>query len=571
MISSIWFGKEIKVETIFFLMNTLDTLWPSFKMLIPRGMHEVVKLISVLKRIERFLRSADSEMQTKRENKNNLPSQIKLSKMDVCVGNHKILENINLEINNGLTVLTGPMVSGKSLLFRVIMQEYQPVSGNLNVNGRISFTSQQPWLFPSTIKQNIMFGANYDEERYRSVLQVCAFAQDLECLRGGDGFIVADRGVNLSKGQQSRINLARAVYRDSEIYLLDDSLSNLDFLVADYVFEKCIKGFLKDKLVILTTQNPKYIRGADNTIKIINQRLELVPNMAALHCEHNNDTVKWKEDNCVSEIVTEEDIHETTNLISEIKGCEENMYQEILESGSGKFESYKKYVKFGGGLIMFTAICLAVGVVQFSKSGMKKLENNWSVWYNFLRTDKTNAFRIITEQKIINYTNHNITGNEHYINAMNERSQMTYLFPVALGMVSIITFLKGALHYLLARKASINFHTLLMEKVLNASMEFFSDHYLGHILHRFSEDLLYLDERVPYSLYLGLEVRFYMKVFSINICNLGNCRNYGNLNSDEYSKYDVSDSFIRILHIFSGDIYILFKSGKSFKASKNFQ
>jgi ATP-binding cassette subfamily C (CFTR/MRP) protein 4 len=142
-------------------------------------------------------------MQTKRENKNNLPSQIKLSNMDVCVGNHKILENINLEINNGLTVLTGPMISGKSLLFHVILQECQPVSGNLNVNGRISFASQQPWLFPSTIKQNIMFGANYDEERYRSVLQVFALAQDLECLRGGDGFIVADRGVNLSKGQQS--------------------------------------------------------------------------------------------------------------------------------------------------------------------------------------------------------------------------------------------------------------------------------------------------------------------------------------------------------------------------------
>jgi ATP-binding cassette subfamily C (CFTR/MRP) protein 4 len=245
----------------------------------------------------------------------------------------------------------------------------------------------------------------------------------------GDGFIVADRGVNLSKGQQSRISLARAVYRNSEIYLLDDSLSNLDVLVADHVFENCIKGFLKDKLVMLTTQNPKYIRGADNTLKIINQRLELVPNMAALHCEHNNDTVKWKEDNCVSEIVTEEDIHETTNLISEIKGCEESIYQEKLESGSVKFESYKKYVKFGGGLIMFTAICLAVGVVQFSKSGMKKLENNWSVSYNFLRTDKTYAFRIITEQKIINYTKYNITGNENYINAkttLRKRSQKTH-------------------------------------------------------------------------------------------------------------------------------------------------
>jgi ATP-binding cassette subfamily C (CFTR/MRP) protein 4 len=186
-------------------------------------------------------------MKNNRQIKNNLPAEIKLSNMDVCVGNNKILEKINLETNNGLTVLTGPMASGKSLLFRVsIMQEYQPVSGNLNVNGKISFASQQSWLFPSTIKQNIMFGGNYDEERYRSVLQVCALAQDLECLRGSDGFIVADRGVNLSKGQQSRINLARAVYRDSEIYLLDDSLSNLDVLVADCVFEKCIKRQVSD-------------------------------------------------------------------------------------------------------------------------------------------------------------------------------------------------------------------------------------------------------------------------------------------------------------------------------------
>jgi ATP-binding cassette subfamily C (CFTR/MRP) protein 4 len=264
-------------------MNTLDTLWAAFKILIPKGMHEVVKLIAVLKRIERFLQNADSEMQSKRENKNNFPSEIKLSNVDVCVGNHTIFEKINLKIDNGLNVVTGSVASGKSFLLNVIMQEHQPVSGNLYVNGRISFASQQSWLFPSTIKQNIMFGANYDEERYRNVLQVCALAQDLECLRGGDGFFVAERGVNLSKGQQSRINLARAVYRDSEIYLLNDSLSNLDVLVADHVFEKCMKGFLKDKLVILTTQNPKYIRGADNNMTVNNQRLELFLYKTSLH------------------------------------------------------------------------------------------------------------------------------------------------------------------------------------------------------------------------------------------------------------------------------------------------
>jgi ABC-type multidrug transport system fused ATPase/permease subunit len=105
---------------------------------------------------------------------------------------------------------------------------------------------------------------------------VCALEQDLQCLQGGDGFIVADRGTNLSKGQQSRINLARAVYQDREIYLLDDCLTHLDVLVGDYVFEKGIKQFLKDKLVVLVTQNPKHVSRADGVIVLKNQTVKFV-------------------------------------------------------------------------------------------------------------------------------------------------------------------------------------------------------------------------------------------------------------------------------------------------------
>jgi ATP-binding cassette subfamily C (CFTR/MRP) protein 4 len=173
MISLIWFGNQVKVETIFFLMNTIEPLTTSLKILIPRGMHELVKMTAVLKGIERFLISLNSQKHLKRENKNNVPTEITLSNLDVYVGNRKIIQNINLKADNGLIVLTGPMASGKSLLLHVIMEEYQSVEGNLNINGKISYASQEPWLFPSTIKQNILFGENYDEKRYLKVLQVC--------------------------------------------------------------------------------------------------------------------------------------------------------------------------------------------------------------------------------------------------------------------------------------------------------------------------------------------------------------------------------------------------------------
>jgi ATP-binding cassette subfamily C (CFTR/MRP) protein 4 len=231
-----------------------------------------------------------------------------------------MLENVNCEINNGLTIITGSTASGKTLLLKVILEEYHSVAGVLSVTGRISYASQQPWLFASTIKQNILFGAKYNKERYLQVLQMCALLYDIQSLPGGDDFIVAERGVNLSKGQQSRINLARAVYLDCEIYLLDDCLANLDVLVADYIFEKCIKQFLQDKLVVLVTQNPKHIGRAD-IVQILNDRTaKFRMNLAATLIQQDlrNQGLAWTEDNCKEEAgVVESDINEPTHLISE--------------------------------------------------------------------------------------------------------------------------------------------------------------------------------------------------------------------------------------------------------------
>jgi ATP-binding cassette subfamily C (CFTR/MRP) protein 4 len=377
--SSIWLGNEIKVETIFFLITSMESLDFAYKRGIPRGMHETVKLIAVLGRIGHFFRTIDAQLASKHKNDEELPTKIILSNVDVFSRDHKILENINCEINNGLTVITGSTASGKTLLLKVILEEYQSIAGVLNVNGRICYASQQPWLFASTIKQNVLFGTKYNEEGYLQVLQVCALLHDLQSLPGGDGFIVADRGVNLSKGQQSRINLARAVYRDCEIYLLDDCLANLDVFVADYIFEKCIKRFLKNKLVVLVTQNPKHIDRADN-VKVLNdQTAKFSKNLSTtlIQPEPQHLGLAWSKVKCKEEDgVVQDDVKETANFISG-KQIERNIYEEKVMPGILNLTNYRKLIGHGGGPVKFAFICIVFGVVVISKSGLRKLENNW--------------------------------------------------------------------------------------------------------------------------------------------------------------------------------------------------
>jgi ATP-binding cassette subfamily C (CFTR/MRP) protein 4 len=357
----------------------MESLNFAFKRGIPRGMHETVKLIAVLGRIGNFFRTIDAQLASKHKNDEELPTKIILSNVDVLSRDHKILENINLEINNGLTVITGSTASGKTLLLKVILGEYQSDAGVLNVSGTISYASQQPWLFASTIKQNVLFGAKYNEERYLQVLQACALLHDLQSLPGGDGFIVADRGENLSKGQQSRINLARAVYRDCEIYLLDDCLANLDVIVADYIFEKCIKQFLENKLVVLVTQNPKHIDRADN-VKVLNDhkaKFSKNSSTTLIQPEPHHLGLAWSKVKCKEEDgVVEDDVKETTNLISG-KRIERNIYEEKVMPGILNLTNYRKLIVHGGGSVKFAFICIVFGVVVISKSGLRKLENNW--------------------------------------------------------------------------------------------------------------------------------------------------------------------------------------------------
>lgn len=138
----------------------------------------------------------------------------------------KTLEDINLNIEKGkLYAVIGMVGSGKSSLLSAILGEMYVAKGQVKVNGKISYASQEAWVFGSTVRQNILFGQSFDRQRYHKVVKACALLRDFKQLPQGDQTVVGERGSSLSGGQKARISLARSLYRQSDIYLLDDPLS----------------------------------------------------------------------------------------------------------------------------------------------------------------------------------------------------------------------------------------------------------------------------------------------------------------------------------------------------------
>lgn len=119
---------------------------------------------------------------------------------------------------------------------------------------------------PGSVRQNILFGRRYERVRYQQVVRVCALLRDFSLLPYGDKTIVGERGISLSGGQRARVNLARAIYKKADIYLLDDPLSAVDAQVGKQIFDECILGYLSDKIVVLATHQLQYMKKVDRIL-----------------------------------------------------------------------------------------------------------------------------------------------------------------------------------------------------------------------------------------------------------------------------------------------------------------
>jgi len=175
------------------------------------------------------------------------------------------LNNVNLAIPRGqLVAIIGPVGSGKSSLLQGLLGDMVRTGGTVRFGGRLGYCQQSAWIQNATIRDNILFGRAFDEDRYWQAVRSASLMADLDQLVDGDMTDIGEKGVNISGGQKQRINIARALYFDADIVLMDDPLSAVDPHVGKALFNDAILGLRKaGKTVILVTHGLHFLSQVD--------------------------------------------------------------------------------------------------------------------------------------------------------------------------------------------------------------------------------------------------------------------------------------------------------------------
>ncbi len=184
-------------------------------------------------------------------------------------GSPPLLRGINLALPPGsVTMVTGGVGAGKSNLLLAALGQMTCVGGSVAAGGAFSYVPQTPWCARGTIRDNITFGAPWDEARYRRVLFACALERDIELLDEGDLTLLGERGSNLSGGQRQRIAIARAVYARAHTAFLDSPLSAVDAYTSQHLFRHALRGILgaEGATVVLVTHQVELLPHADTLV-----------------------------------------------------------------------------------------------------------------------------------------------------------------------------------------------------------------------------------------------------------------------------------------------------------------
>ncbi|KAL4705012.1 hypothetical protein ACJJTC_009800 [Scirpophaga incertulas] len=585
MVTFVVMGGTVRAEITFSLVQYFNLLQLACNIFFPIALSFLAETKVSIRRLEEFL--SLEEINTSKETEANgyiktngvtdtkmeklKPTALMLSGVNASWQPEAIvntLRNINVTIQPGEFIgVAGLVGSGKSSLLQLILGELPPIKGTVSLGcSRISYASQEPWLFSGTVRQNILFGQPYDPSRYKKVVTACALLRDFEQLPNGDGTLVGERGSSLSGGQRARVGLARACYRQADVYLLDDPLSAVDTHVGKELVAKCVLGFLRHSTRILVTHQLHHLKAADRLIILRNGEVETEGTFEGV----SNSPL-------FAELLEEEETEElqppqiarqrtmsvqSHTSVSTVHDYGHDHQEEVVEDaemiGTGKVSAkvYRLYFEAGGnwGLLIFTIISVVLAQVITSagdlwlthwmndvelsvnetqaigrSNGNDTSLNNTNVYFDTSVFNDTNAYNAFTDAPALNrtelpYTADNMTVIDTLVKTVITMQSITtpagqidhpyYIYIWTIGIIGciVLTTFRSLLFLWVCMRSSITLHNKMFSNILSATMRFFDTNASGRILNRFSKDMGVVDEILP---------RMYLDSIQVTMVMLG--------------------------------------------------
>ncbi|XP_021423640.2 multidrug resistance-associated protein 7 [Oncorhynchus mykiss] len=421
-----------------------------------------------------------------------------------------LLHSLNLTITKGsLVVVVGKVGSGKSSLLAAITGELNRRGGVVYVQGRedgFGLAAQEPWIQHATVRDNILFGRDYNSSFYQAVVEACALTDDINILPNGDRTEVGENGVNLSGGQKARLALARAVYMEKDIFLLDDPLAAVDTDVAHHLMERCIMGILRSKTRILCTHRIEFVDKADVVILMDNGTIiktgtpeEVLPLVEAVPKNRKNDSNAKEKD----VIEREEEQGPSNELFAEVESSLSGEEQKAV--GGLAWKVYHAYWRAVGGALA-VSILLSLLLMQASKN----VSDWWlSHWISNLNNNGSSQSVLTPAYSSPHLLLFSPGGLMHPVSIMettpfaNISSEVKFYLTVygsIAGANTIFTAIRAFLFAYGGIRAASVVHNRLLDTVLKATVTFFDTTPLGRILNRFSSDLYSVDDTLPFFL-----------------------------------------------------------------------
>uniref|UniRef100_A0A8C2XHS4 ATP-binding cassette sub-family C member 5 n=1 Tax=Cyclopterus lumpus TaxID=8103 RepID=A0A8C2XHS4_CYCLU len=385
--------------------------------------------------------------------------------------------------HGSLVGICGGVGSGKSSLLSALLGQMTLLEGNVAVSGGFAYVAQQAWILNDSLKENILFGNEYDQDKYNAVLEACCLLTDLAELPYGDMTEIGERGANLSGGQRQRVSLARALYSERPILLLDDPLSAVDACVGSHIFHKAIRGAAKGKTVLFVTHQLQYLSDCDKVILMKDGQIAEHGTHAQLMGKERDYASLF---NSMQQEVRPGPNEAPENLKNKRHGADaakadgavvvrpkvEKQLMKAEEKGSGAvaWSVYGAYIKAAGGPMVFI-----LNIFLFLSTTGSIAFSNWWLSYWIRQGSGVSVETILLNPHIQYYST---------------------VYVVSMAAALLLKTLRGLVFVKCTVKAASVLHDKLFDRLLLSPMHFFDTTPLGRILTRFSRDMDEVDVRL---------------------------------------------------------------------------